>query len=70
LARVDIQEPDSTALIDLSQCPDVESVPDRCGGAWVVKGNRIPVPVLLDNAEDCTPEQIAKISPIGWKADC
>src|SRR5262249_61224452 len=55
----DIQEPDSAALIDWSQCPDAESVPGRCGGAWVVKGTRIPVQGLLDNAEDCTPEEIA-----------
>jgi hypothetical protein len=33
----DIQERDSAAMIDWSQCPDAESVPDRCGGAWVVK---------------------------------
>jgi uncharacterized protein (DUF433 family) len=38
---------------------DVESVPDRCGGAWVVRGTRIPVERILDNAGDCTPEQIA-----------
>ena len=31
-----------TAL-DWSQCPAVESVPDRVGGAWVFKGTRLPV---------------------------
>jgi uncharacterized protein (DUF433 family) len=41
-----------------AHCPDVESVPDRCGGAWVVKGTRIPVQGILDNAEDCSPEEI------------
>lgn len=45
--------------IDWSQCPEVESVPDRCHGAWVVKGTRIMVQGILDNAEDCTPEEIA-----------
>jgi uncharacterized protein (DUF433 family) len=45
--------------IDWSQCRDAESVPDRCSGAWVVKGTRIPVQAILDNAEDCTPEEIA-----------
>src|SRR5262249_29129827 len=60
LARVfDIQEPDSATLIDWSQCLDAERVPDRCGRGWVVKGTRIPVRDILDNAEDCTPEQIA-----------
>ena len=55
----DIQEPDSAALIDWSQCPDAESVPGRCGGAWVIRGTRIPAQGILDNAEECTPEQIA-----------
>jgi uncharacterized protein (DUF433 family) len=45
--------------IDWSRCPDVESVPGRCSGAPVVKGTRVMVQCLLDNAEDCTPEQIA-----------
>ena len=55
----DIQEPDSAALTDWSQCVDAESVPDPCGGAAVVKGTRVPVQGILDNAEDCTPEEIA-----------
>ena len=46
-------------MIDWSQCPDAESVPDRCGGASVVKGTRILVQGILDNAEDCIPEEIA-----------
>lgn len=48
-----------SAMIDWSKCPDAESVPDRCSGAWVVKRTRIPVQAILDNAEDCTPEEIA-----------
>jgi hypothetical protein len=42
-------------MIDRTVCPDVERIP----GAWCVKGTRIPVQARLDNAEDCTPEQIA-----------
>jgi uncharacterized protein (DUF433 family) len=45
-------------MIDWSQCPDVESVPDRCSGAWVVKGTRLTVQAILDNAEDCSAEEI------------
>ena len=45
--------------IDWSQCPDVESIPGRCSGAWCVKGTRIMVQGILDNAADCTPEEIA-----------
>lgn len=45
--------------IDWSQCPDVESIPGKCSGAWCVKGTRVMVQGILDNAEDCTPEEIA-----------
>ena len=66
-AWFDIQEPDSAAMIDWSQCPDAESVPDRCGGAWVVRGTRIPVQGILDNAEDCTPEQAPRSVPLSLR---
>jgi uncharacterized protein (DUF433 family) len=46
-------------MIDWTNCPDVESVPGRCGGQPVVKGTRIPVEAILANAADCTPEEIA-----------
>jgi uncharacterized protein (DUF433 family) len=46
-------------VIDWSQCPDVESVPDRCGGEWVVKGSRVMVECIIDNSPECTPEEIA-----------
>jgi uncharacterized protein (DUF433 family) len=46
-------------MIDWSQCEDVESVPDRCGGQPVVKGTRLPVQAILDNAEDCSADEIA-----------
>ena len=39
-------------MIDWTNCPDVESVPDRCSGAWCVKGTRVMVQGILDNAED------------------
>ena len=45
--------------IDWTDCPDVESVPGRCSGAWVVKDTRILVQGVLDNAEDYSPEEIA-----------
>jgi uncharacterized protein (DUF433 family) len=46
-------------MIDWTTCPDVESVPGRCSGQPVVKGTRVLVQGILDNAEDCTPEEIA-----------
>jgi uncharacterized protein (DUF433 family) len=57
------QPPQGAAeVIDWSRCPDVESVPGRCGGAWVVKNSRVIVETcILGNAEDCTPEEIADL---------
>lgn len=32
----------ATANLDWSQCPDVESVPGKMSGAWVLKGSTTP----------------------------
>lgn len=45
--------------MDWQDCPDVERVPGKVSGAWLVKGTRIPVQAVLDNADDFTPEEIA-----------
>jgi uncharacterized protein (DUF433 family) len=46
--------------MDWSKCPDVEQVPGKVSGTWVVKGTRIPVQAVLDNAKDgYTAEEIA-----------
>jgi uncharacterized protein (DUF433 family) len=39
------------ATLDWSQCPAVESVPGRLGGAWVFRDSRMPVSALFDNLE-------------------
>ena len=39
------------ALLDWSQCPAIESVADRRGGAWVFRDTRTPVSVVFDNLE-------------------
>lgn len=39
------------AALDWSQCPAVESVPDRRSGAWVFKDTRMPVSTVFDNLE-------------------
>jgi uncharacterized protein (DUF433 family) len=50
------------AGIDWSRCKEVESVADRCSGAWVVKDRRVIVSGILDNADaDETPLQIARM---------
>ena len=39
------------ASLDWSQCPAVESVPDRMSGAWVFRGTRMPVVAVFENLE-------------------
>jgi uncharacterized protein (DUF433 family) len=46
--------------MDWTLCPDVESKPDVMSGAFVVRGTRVPVQAILDNAADgYTAEQLA-----------
>ena len=42
------------AVIDWSQCPAVESVPEKLGGAYVFRGTRMPVAAVFENLEDGT----------------
>ncbi|MGA8909898.1 MAG: DUF433 domain-containing protein [Acidobacteriaceae bacterium] len=47
-------------MVKWSLCPDVESNPDVTSGVRVIKGTRVPVKAVLDNADDgYTAEQIA-----------
>ena len=48
------------AALDWSQCPAVESVPDRLGGAWVFKGTRPPVATVIENLEDLSVDEVAE----------
>ncbi len=52
-------------MIDWKDCPDVERIPGKVSGAWLVVGTRIPADAVLDNAEDgYSPEEIvAEIYP-------
>ena len=45
------------ATLDWSQCPAVESVPDRVG-AWVFKGTRLPVATVIENLEDLSVDEV------------
>ena len=50
--------------MDWKDCPDVERIPGKVSGAWLVKGTRLPVWAILENAEDLTPEEIvAEVYP-------
>ena len=49
------------AALDWSQCPAVESVPGRLGGAWVFRGTRMPVSAVFLNLEaGATVEEITE----------
>jgi uncharacterized protein (DUF433 family) len=39
------------ATLDWSQCPAVESVPERLSGAWVFRDTRMPVSAVFQNLE-------------------
>jgi uncharacterized protein (DUF433 family) len=39
------------STLDWSQCPAVESVPGRLGGAWVFRDTRMPVYAVFQNLE-------------------
>ena len=39
------------ASLDWSQCPAVESVPGKLGGAWVFRDTRMPVSLVFENLE-------------------
>jgi uncharacterized protein (DUF433 family) len=45
-------------MVDWSRCPDVERIPGKVSGRWVMRGTRIPVEDVLLNARDLTPEKI------------
>jgi uncharacterized protein (DUF433 family) len=51
--------------IDWTACDDVEIIPGKVSGTWLVVGTRIPADAVIDNAEDgFTAEQIvAEIYP-------
>ncbi len=39
------------ALLDWSQCPAVESLPDKVSGAWVLRNTRMPVATIFENLQ-------------------
>lgn len=46
------------AALDWSQCDAVESVPGRLGGAWVLRGTRLPVATVFENLEDLSIDEV------------
>ena len=46
------------ATLDWTQCPAVESIPGRVGGAWVFRDTRLPVATVIENLEDLSVEEV------------
>lgn len=42
-------------MIDWPTCEATERHPQRCGGAWVFRGTRVPVSSLFENLGACLP---------------
>ncbi len=57
-------------MIDWTGCKDVERIPGKVSGAWLVKGTRIPAQAVLDNADDgYSAEDIASVIYDGLPVD-
>jgi len=53
------------APLDWSNCPAVESIAGKVGGAWLFKGTRTPVSLIFDNLEaGMTINEIMKQYPV------
>ena len=50
----------TTATLDWSQCPAVESVPGRRSGAWVFKDTRMPVSAVFENLQDMSVDELVE----------
>ena len=50
-------------VINWADCPVLESVPGKLGGAWVFRGTRVPYSTVLDNIGDMSVDEIAESFP-------
>ena len=48
------------ATLDWSQCPAVESIPGKRGGAWVFQGTRTPVATVFENLQDMSVDALVE----------
>ena len=46
------------ATLDWSQCPAVERIPGKLGGAWVFRGTRVPVSAIFENLKTSPLEEV------------
>ena len=50
-------------VINWADCPVLESVPGKLGGAWVFRGTRVPYTTVLDNISDLSVNEITESFP-------
>jgi len=50
----------TTAALDWSQCPAVESIPGKRTGAWVFRGTRTPVSTVFENLQDMGVDEVVE----------
>jgi len=50
----------ATRTLDWSQCPAVESIPDKRSGAWVFRGTRMPVSTVFENLQDMSVDELVE----------
>ena len=46
------------ASLDSSQCPAVEIIPGKVGGAWVFRGTRVPISAIFENLKTSPIEEL------------
>ena len=49
-----------TSTLEWSQCPAVESIPGKRGGAWVFKGTRTPISTVFENLKDMNVDEMVE----------
>jgi uncharacterized protein (DUF433 family) len=70
MCNVDRHPKRERRMIDWNDCPDVERIPGKVSGQWIVVGTLILADGVVENAEDgLTPEFIAEEIFPGLGAD-
>lgn len=50
-------------IINWAACPVLESDPEKLSGAWVFRGTRVPISIVLENLGDMSVNEIVQEYP-------
>jgi uncharacterized protein (DUF433 family) len=53
-----MKEGANMATLVWSQCPAVESIPGKVGGAWVFRGTRVPASAIFESLKTSPLEEV------------